>query len=133
MSTKAILAILVTIAALGGAFIALKPGTTADEAPPPAAESVATATPATTTFSFLVSQGRVTPPENFRVTQGQEVTIRVTADAADDIHLHGYDLSTPTVPGQPAELKFVAATAGRFELELEKAGTSLGNLEVTPR
>lgn len=136
MNTKTIITLVITVTILGGLFITLKPDSKTEEADthaePTASASVAPS-PSSNTFSFLVLGGRVSAPEKFSVTQGSEVTIRVTADTADEIHLHGYDLSKPTAPGQPVELKFVAATAGRFEIELEKSGTPLGNLEVLPK
>ena len=136
MQTKTIVILIATLVILGGLFVVLKPDSKTEESDthvePTASASVAPS-PSSNTFSFLVSGGRVTAPEKFSVTQGSEVTIRVTADTADEVHLHGYDLSKPTVPGQPVEIKFVAATAGRFEIELEKAALPLGNLEVQPK
>ena len=66
------------------------------------------------------------------VTQGQRVRLVVTADVADEIHLHGYDLSADVAPGQPATIEFVADTPGRFEVELEQRGVQLADLEVRP-
>lgn len=136
MNTKTIVTLLAAVVVLGGLFITLKPDSKTERAsttvePTIAASASPTANP--NTFSFLVSGGKVTAPPSFTVMQGSEVTIRVTADVADNIHLHGYDISKPTVPGQLVELKFMAATAGRFEIELENAALTLGNLEVQPK
>jgi FtsP/CotA-like multicopper oxidase with cupredoxin domain len=69
--------------------------------------------------------------QDVSVDVGDEVTIRVTADVADEVHVHGYDLKTDTVPGQAVEISFAAAIPGQFEVELEDAGVLLVNLTVS--
>jgi hypothetical protein len=64
------------------------------------------------------------------VTAGEHVTLVVTSDAADEVHVHGYDLATELSPGQPAELSFDATIPGVFEVELHEAGTLLLSLQV---
>ncbi|MGY1771624.1 hypothetical protein [Blastococcus sp. SYSU D00813] len=61
---------------------------------------------------------------------GEQVSLTVTGDAADELHLHGYDLTAQLVPGEPAVLTFVADIAGVFEVELHDAGTVLLSLQV---
>lgn len=70
--------------------------------------------------------GRVT------VKQGTRVRLVVSSDAADEVHLHGYDLTTGVAPGRQGRIAFVAKVPGRFEIELEEAGTQIGELEVRP-
>lgn len=89
-------------------------------------------TPSPQLFDFSVTRGVVQSPAAFTVTQGQQLTIRVTSDTVDEVHLHGYDLSADIVD-ERAELSFTASTAGRFELELEDARISLGYLIVQPK
>jgi hypothetical protein len=64
------------------------------------------------------------------VSLGTAVTLVVTSDAADEIHVHGYDLTADLAPGQPAEVAFDATTPGVFEVELHDAGTVLLTLQV---
>jgi hypothetical protein len=64
------------------------------------------------------------------VSLGETVTLTVTGDAADEVHLHGYDLTAPLAPGRPATLTFVADVPGVFEAELHGAGTVLLTLQV---
>jgi hypothetical protein len=66
------------------------------------------------------------------VKQGSQVTLRVTSDVADEVHLHTYDLKVDLVPGQSADLTFLAKVAGVFEVELEKRGKKVLELEVRP-
>jgi hypothetical protein len=64
------------------------------------------------------------------VAAGTPVTLVVTSDAADELHVHGYDLTADLAPGQPAELSFDATIPGVFEVELHDAGTVLLTLQV---
>ncbi|MGY2004625.1 hypothetical protein [Blastococcus sp. SYSU DS1024] len=64
------------------------------------------------------------------VPLGEPVTVVVTSDVADEVHLHGYDRLAELVPGRPAELAFDATIPGVFELELHDAGTVLLTLQV---
>ncbi|MEO5839900.1 MAG: hypothetical protein ABIQ73_16145 [Acidimicrobiales bacterium] len=61
---------------------------------------------------------------------GQTVVIKVTSDVADEVHLHGYDKKADAAPGTVATITFVADKPGVFEVELEKKGLKLFELEV---
>lgn len=61
---------------------------------------------------------------------GEQVSLTVTSDAADQVHLHGYDITAELMPGQPSVLTFVADIPGVFEAELHDAGTVLLSLQV---
>ena len=65
------------------------------------------------------------------VALGEQVTVTVTGDRPDEVHLHGYDVTADLVPGTPAELTFDATVPGVFELELHEAGTVLLTLQVS--
>jgi FtsP/CotA-like multicopper oxidase with cupredoxin domain len=56
-------------------------------------------------------------PKDIEVQQGETVRIVVTADTADEIHLHGYDITRNAAPGQPARFRFTANAEGAFEIE----------------
>jgi hypothetical protein len=58
------------------------------------------------------------------------VTLTITSDVADEVHLHGYDLTAALTPGTPAELAFDATIPGVFEVELHETGTVLLSLQV---
>ena len=66
------------------------------------------------------------------VKQNAQVTLRTTSDVDDELHLHGYDLKTDLVPGQSADLTFLAKIPGVFEVELEGRGKKVLELEVRP-
>jgi heme/copper-type cytochrome/quinol oxidase subunit 2 len=114
----------------------------AGKANPQAAQSSAPALPApvlspakqASDFDLVVKAGRLaTGPARLQVLQGDEVSISVISDRAEEFHLHGYNLKIDLQPNKQATLVFVADKTGRFEYELEKSKTELGALEVRPR
>lgn len=69
--------------------------------------------------------------DRVEIDLGSTVTIRIDADAADHIHLHGYDVLADVAPGSPAEMIFTADVPGVFEIELEDSGTFLFEIVVS--
>lgn len=65
------------------------------------------------------------------VKVGARVRLEVIADVNDDVHVHGYDLFVAISPPEPAVLVFEADIPGVFEVELEDAGLTLVELEVS--
>jgi FtsP/CotA-like multicopper oxidase with cupredoxin domain len=55
--------------------------------------------------------------QDIEVARGDTVRIVVASDAADEIHLHGYDITRNAAPGQPARFRFQADAEGAFEIE----------------
>lgn len=66
------------------------------------------------------------------VEKGTHVTLVVTADVEDEVHVHGLDKSAYLEPGVARTIKFVARIPGRFEIELERRGLQIADLEVMP-
>lgn len=64
--------------------------------------------------------------------KGEPIRLRIVSDTADEVHVHGYDLSKDVRAGGSVRFRFKATIEGRFEIELENAGTLLATLEVTP-
>lgn len=65
------------------------------------------------------------------VSLGDLVEITVQSDAANELHVHGYDLFLDLQPGQPSKLRFTADVPGIFEVELEDGGILAFELEVS--
>jgi hypothetical protein len=65
-----------------------------------------------------------------QVAAGTPVTLVVTSDIADEVHVHGYDIEKELAPGAPATLRFDATLTGVFEVELHKAGIVILRLQV---
>ncbi len=91
-----------------------------------------TTTAAPTTISITVVDGKpdggIARPS---VDKGDHVVLVVKSDTADEVHLHGYDLSTDVEAGGTARIAFVATTQGRFEVELENSGVQLAEITVS--
>lgn len=106
-------------------------GTTA----PSTAETETTTTPKPkpnpTTITIRVVGGKpsggIARPS---VKRNDRVVLVVHSDTADELHLHGYDISRQVAAGGKARIAFVAKIPGRFELELEQSGVQLAELTV---
>ena len=121
-------------------------GGAASTAPSAASSSVQTAGPEQTTspgssaapqagtaqvIDLTVTGGQVSGATGrVPVKLGSTVQMQVTADVADEVHVHGYDLMKDTVPGQPVTIEFTANVPGVFEVELEKSKLPLTRLQV---
>ena len=64
--------------------------------------------------------------------KGDPVVVIVRSDVADEVHVHGYDLSADVAPGKPVRIEFTANLTGRFEIELEGRGKQIAQLTVLP-
>ena len=112
--------------------------------------STSTATPTSSTGSTSTSTSTATTPEpavqtvrvvngqpaggikTISYTKGDQIRLKVQSDTADEIHVHGYDLKKDVTAGGSVEFDFKATIEGRFEVELENAGTQIAMLEVDP-
>jgi plastocyanin len=56
-------------------------------------------------------------PKTVEVARGDAVRLVVAADAPDEIHVHGYDITKNAGPGAPARFVFRADLEGVFEVE----------------
>jgi hypothetical protein len=105
-----------------------------DDSPAVGSDSGVTTTAATGTATVLAVTVRggsvVDGAARQRATVNQPVTIRVTSDAADEVHVHGYNKTFEVGAGKTGETSFVANIPGVFEVEFEKTGKLLFTLEV---
>jgi hypothetical protein len=72
-------------------------------------------------------------PAQLQANEGDTLTLSVSADKYEEIHLHGYDKHFFPSPGQPVTLTFPADKTGNFAIEIEVTSTPLGLLNVKPR
>lgn len=141
------------------AFVALRPADDEDAASTATTAAQATTTTATTvtnlgTSARDVETGATTAPQptgpktytvrvqggqpvggvkTISVKKGDDVRIRVTADAPEEVHLHGYDVEKPVGPGRPAVFTIDDANLeGIFEIELHGSAVQIANLRVNP-
>lgn len=99
----------------------------------PTAEAPVTAAPPSGTVLELTYLGGVAGgPDTGRpdVAAGQPVTLRITSDVAEEVHVHGVDLYVDLVAGQQTELTFDPPPPGIYEVEAHDTGVVLTNLAV---
>lgn len=144
--TQRIAAAIAALAVAVVGFVALKPG--ADD--PPSAPAVQPAAPAATTATSPAPEAAAPEPTpapvqitvkdgrpvggitKIGVRQGDRLRFRVTADAPEEAHLHGYDIAKPVGPDQPARFSVPASITGVFEVELENSGVPVAKVTVNP-
>ncbi|MCW2902655.1 MAG: hypothetical protein JWO67_4920 [Streptosporangiaceae bacterium] len=117
------------IAAMTSAVFLATVGCGVGAAPPEAGRASSSAAPVTIAVS--VNGGTVrTPSRRVTVRRGQVVRIVITSDAAEELHLHGYDLELELKPGVTGVLRFVSDHPGVFEAELHRSGARAFELRV---
>ncbi|WSF37397.1 cupredoxin domain-containing protein [Streptomyces sp. NBC_01351] len=83
------------------------------------------------TVSVTVRDGKVSPaPARTELRRGERVTLRVTSDRADTLHVHGYDKELTLPAGQEATLTLTVDRTGLFEVETHESGLVLTQLLV---
>lgn len=92
--------------------------------------------PTTTTFDGTrveveVSDGGVVGGvRRVEVDTGARVLLVVTSDVADEVHVHGVDVTREVEAGGTVDVDFTADIPGVFEIELEAQGLQLVELVV---
>ena len=56
----------------------------------------------------------------------------VRSDVADEVHIHGYDLTQDVPAGGSVRFSFAADIEGVFEIELEERKEQIAELRVSP-
>lgn len=85
-----------------------------------------------TVIEITVTGETVAGGGRLSVSQGSRIRLVVTSDSSDEVHLHGYDLAAAVEPDTPTLIEFVADIPGVFEIEFERSGLKLADLEVSP-
>ncbi|MFI8827994.1 hypothetical protein [Streptomyces sp. NPDC053431] len=97
----------------------------------PAAPGGTPAAPAGRTLTVTVTGGSVQPPPSrVELKKGERLTLQVTSDRADTLHVHGYDREIALSPGRQATLTLTADRTGLFEVETHESGLVLTQLVV---
>jgi plastocyanin len=71
-------------------------------------------------------------PSDITVKQGDHVTMNVTCDKAEEIHLHEYDIKWACEAGKKIGHTFTADKTGEHMIEIEDTSTEIGKLTVNP-
>ena len=114
-------------------------GKRANSAPTPtptptatAAEGEETPTPTPTPTPKpppLLQAGKV---RKLTFDEGDTVRFRVRNDTAEEIHVHGYDITKEVEPNKTATVSFKASITGIFEIEFHGSGTQIAELRIEP-
>jgi plastocyanin len=84
------------------------------------------------TINVTVAKGKVNPSgATVKVKAGQTVLITAVSDAADEVHVHGYDKELPLTPNKPASVTFTADQKGTFEVETHESDKLVAKLVVS--
>jgi len=70
--------------------------------------------------------------ERLSFDSGERVRFVVRSDVADEVHVHGYDVSREVPAGGSVRFGFPASIEGVFEVELEGRGVQIAELRVSP-
>jgi hypothetical protein len=98
-----------------------------------APESDATARRGPEPTTIVVRGGKpVGGPRELEYDAGEEVLFQVRSDVADEVHVHGYDVSKDVPAGGKVTLSFTADIEGIFEVELEERGEQIAEIQVNP-
>jgi heme/copper-type cytochrome/quinol oxidase subunit 2 len=111
-----------------------------------AAESTTTTTSTTTTeattttstepadpytFEIGIEGSTVTGGGRIAVPVGETVTLLITSDIDDQVHIHGYDLFVDLEAGVTAEVSFAADIPGVVEIETHEGALVVATLEAS--
>jgi hypothetical protein len=86
------------------------------------------------TFEVTISHGQVTPTNaTWQAKVGQPVTVRVTSDAPDELHVHSspdHEFEIAATPNQV--FTFTVEVPGSVDIELHKLDKTIATLQVQP-
>ncbi|ROO83429.1 hypothetical protein EDD29_0932 [Actinocorallia herbida] len=83
-------------------------------------------------ITVTVTGSKVAPrPAVREVAKGTKIRLTVTSDAADELHVHGFDKELELKAGEPGVLEFTADLTGRFEVETHGSHLLLFTLQVS--
>lgn len=85
------------------------------------------------TSTIVIKGGKpVGGVEELTFSEGDRIRFGVESDVADEIHVHGYDLTMDIEAGGSVSFDFPADIAGIFEVELEGSAVQIAEIRVNP-
>lgn len=100
----------------------------------PLAEKSAMPSAVVSYYEIIIKDKKLAQGEEvIKVSEGDDVLLKIISDENEEFHLHGYDKVLELKKNTPVELKFKADIAGRFVYELENSKTDIGAIEVLPK
>lgn len=125
-------------AAVGAVVLVSACGTTdsspTTEPPTSSTASGAEAAPAGPALDITIAGGTVTPANaELEASVGQPITLTVTSDAADELHVHAVPEHTFAVrPAADQVFEFTVDIPGRVEVELHELHRTVVTIQVRP-
>jgi len=130
-----VIAVVAVILLAGGDDETAKTSNSAQTATPTATATASegeTATPTPTATPKpppLLQAGKV---RTLTFDEGDTIRFRVRSDTAEEIHVHGYDITKEIPANKTATVSFKASITGIFEVEFHGSGTQIAELKVEP-
>jgi hypothetical protein len=70
--------------------------------------------------------------KELQYASGDRVRFSVRSNVADEVHVHGFDISKDVAAGGSVQFEFPADIEGVFEVELEESHIQIAELEIEP-
>lgn len=87
--------------------------------------------PGATTIDITIADGSVTPNgERIEVGLNSEVTLNITSDVPEVLHVHGYELQIDVPADTPVTRTFTADKPGTYEVETHESVIIVAKLVV---
>ena len=88
-------------------------------------------TPTQRTIAVTVRGNRVTPaPRTVELKVGETITLEVTSDHADQLHVHGFDIEKELPAGTPVRVELTGESPGVYEVETHEPSLRLLKIAV---
>ncbi|OJZ71660.1 hypothetical protein BRW65_18245 [Mycobacterium paraffinicum] len=86
------------------------------------------------TVDVTIAKGQVTPTNaTLQATVRQQITLRVTSDAADELHVHSTpDHKFPVAAAPNQTFQFAVDVPGNVEVELHHLDRTIATIQVQP-
>ncbi|WP_346767668.1 cupredoxin domain-containing protein [Knoellia koreensis] len=95
------------------------------------ASSSSTSTPAGRTVEVTITGRKVDPaPATVKLGVGEKLTLTVTSDHDDVLHIHGFDIEKNLKAGQPTTVELTGDAPGVYEVETHEPELRLLKIAV---
>ena len=103
----------------------------ASSSPSSGASSSGSTAPRGRTITVTVTGSRVTPaPGTVDLRVGETITLVVTSDHADQLHVHGFDIERQLPAGRPVSVELTGQSPGVYEVETHEPALTLLTVAV---
>jgi hypothetical protein len=98
-----------------------------------APETTSSPPPKPTIERIIIRSGKpVGGVKRLEYQRGERVRFSVRTDAADEVHVHGFEIENEVPANGSVRFDFPADIEGVFEVELHEAGVTIAELRIQP-